>query len=153
MYTRQKPLNLLADLRNREAQMVRLLKRFVRCESPTDGKAAVDRFGRIVAAEWRRRGARVERLRQRDAGNHLRITWPGHTNPLGPRILVLGHLDTVYELGALSTMPFRLARGRAFGPGIFDMKAGLVMALFATDALARANWLPGLPVVFLWTSG
>ena len=49
-------------------------------------------------------------------------------------------------------MPYRVARGRAFGPGIFDMKGGLVIALFAMDALARAGWQPRRQVVFLWTS-
>ena len=65
---------------------------------------------------------------------------------------MLGHLDTVYALGTLRHMPYRVARGRAFGPGIFDMKGGLVIALFAVDALARAGWQPRRRVVFLWTS-
>ena len=51
------------------------------------------------------------------------------------QILVLGHLDTVYPLGTLAKMPFRVAGGRAWGPGTFDMKGGLVLALFAIDAL------------------
>ena len=65
---------------------------------------------------------------------------------------MLGHLDTVHALGTLRHMPYRVARGRAFGPGIFDMKGGLVIALFAVDALARAGWQPRRQVVFLWTS-
>ena len=145
-------------LRPREAAMVRLLKRFVRCESPTDSKAAVDRFGRMVAAEWRKRGARIQILRQKNAGNHLRITWPAgrlrpNRNPQrSKQILVLGHLDTVYGIGTFRKMPFRVGRGRAFGPGAFDMKGGLVIALFAVDALANADLLPPRRIVFLWTS-
>ena len=68
------------------------------------------------------------------------------------QILVLGHLDTVYELGTIKKMPFRVTRDRAFGPGIFDMKGGLVIALFAAEALAHAAWLPRRRIVFLWTS-
>jgi glutamate carboxypeptidase len=132
--------------------MLRLLEKFVRAESPTDAKSAVDRFGRMVAAEWRRRGARVNLLRQQRSGDHLRIIWPAAASSRPGQILVLGHLDTVYELGTLRTMPFRLARGRAFGPGAFDMKGGLVLALFAADALAKAGWRPQKSVVFLWTS-
>ena len=132
--------------------MARILGQFVRAESPSLDKAAVDRFGKIVAAEWRRRGARVALLRQSERGDHVRAEW----NPSGTRargqILVLGHLDTVYELGTLARTPFRLARGRAFGPGAFDMKAGLVIALFAVDALAAAGRRPGKRIVFLWTS-
>ena len=138
--------------------MLRLLKRFVLCESPTDSKPAVDRFGRIVAAEWEKRGAKIEFLRQKRAGNHVRVAWPSNLagrNGLSARagqILVLGHLDTVYELGTIKKMPFRVTRDRGFGPGIFDMKGGLVIALFAAEALAHAAWLPRRRIVFLWTS-
>lgn len=138
--------------------MLRLLKRFVRCESPTDSKPAVDHFGRMVAGEWRKRGAKVEYLPRKRGGNHLRVIWPArprHSDPsLGRsnQILVLGHLDTVYELGTIERMPFRLSRGRAFGPGVFDMKGGLVIALFAVETLARADRPPRRRVVFLWTS-
>ena len=145
-------LSLLEWLRPREKVMMRLLRQFVRAESPSDDKAAVDRFGRMVAAEWRRRGARVTLLRQRERGDHVRVEW----NPLGHRargqMLVLGHLDTVYALGTLARMPFRVSRGSAYGPGTFDMKGGLVIALAAVDALAAANRIPEKRIVFLWTS-
>ena len=65
--------DLLREARAREGKMVRLLGRFVRCESPSGDKAAVDRFGAMVAREWRRRGAKVKILEQRLRGNHLRI--------------------------------------------------------------------------------
>ena len=143
---------LLANARKHESQMVRLLGRFVRAESPSTDKAAVDRFGRLVAAEWRRRGARVRILRQRACGNHVRAElFLGHGRPRG-QILVLGHLDTVYDVGTLERTPFRIARGRAWGPGTFDMKSGLVIALFAADALRRAGLRPSRRLVFLWTS-
>jgi glutamate carboxypeptidase len=142
----------LTGLRARRPAMLRLLESFVRAESPTEAKSAVDRFGRMVAAEWRRRGARVTFLPQRRSGDHLRVIWPATGTRRRGQILVLGHLDTVYELGTLPNMPFRLARGRAFGPGAFDMKGGLVIALFAADALAKAGWRPRRRVVFLWTS-
>jgi len=145
-------LSLMEWLRQREAAMTRLLGQFVKAESPSFDKAAVDRFGRIVAAEWKRRGAGVTILGRRERGNHLRIEW----NPLGNRakgqVLVLGHLDTVYGLGTLARMPFRLKQGRAYGPGAFDMKGGLVIALFAVDALAAAGRMPQKRIVFLWTS-
>jgi glutamate carboxypeptidase len=153
MITSQQAKALLGALRARQAAMLRLLEKWVRAESPTDSKPAVDRFGRLVAAEWRRRGAQVAILRQRSAGDHLRVAWPAPKSPLRRgQILVLGHLDTVYPLGTLRTMPFRLSRGRAFGPGAFDMKGGLVIALFAAEALRNAGLQPRRPVVFLWTS-
>lgn len=156
MNSRAKVQEILGFMRTRERAMVRLLKRFVRCESPTDSKAAVDAFGRVVADEWRKRGARVETLRQSQAGNHLRAQWPAASSGSKPseskQILALGHLDTVYETGTLGKMPVRVSGGRAFGPGVFDMKGGLVSALFAVDALANAHWWPRRRVVFLWTS-
>ena len=139
-------------LRPREVAMTRLLGQFVRAESPSFDKAAVDRFGRMVAAEWKRRGARVTLVRQRERGDHVRAEWNPPGNRARGQILVLGHLDTVYGLGTLAGMPFRLTRGRAYGPGAFDMKGGLVIALFAVDALAATGRLPQKRIVFLWTS-
>lgn len=132
--------------------MARLLGQFVRAESPSFEKAAVDRFGAIVAAQWRRRGARVTLLRQRGRGDHLRAEWTLRRSSAKGQILVLGHLDTVYGLGTLGRMPFRLSRGRAYGPGVFDMKGGLAIALFAVDALAETGRVPQKRIVFLWTS-
>ena len=132
--------------------MTRLLGRFVRAESPSFDKPAVDRFGRIVASEWKRRGAAVTRLRQRGRGDHLRVEWRPRGRGTTAQILVLGHLDTVYDTGAIARMPYRVSRGRAWGPGTFDMKGGLVIALYAMDALAAVGCMPGKSVVFLWTS-
>jgi glutamate carboxypeptidase len=124
----------------------------VRCESPSHQKTAVDRLGKIVANEWRRRGAKVRIVRHATRGNHVRAEiWPGKGRPKG-QIMVLGHLDTVYPLGTLAAMPFRVQRARAFGPGIFDMKAGLVLALAAVDALRELALRPRNRLVFFWNS-
>ncbi|MGD0964075.1 MAG: M20 family metallopeptidase [Candidatus Acidiferrales bacterium] len=141
---------LLRELKSREKEMVGLLGQFVQCESPSHDKASVDAMGQIVAAEWRRRGAKLRLARQSKRGNHVRAEiGPG---PAAGQILVLGHLDTVYPLGTLTKMPFRVAGGRAWGPGTFDMKGGLVMALSAVDALRAADLQPRKRLVFLWTS-
>jgi glutamate carboxypeptidase len=143
---------MLKWLRGRETAITRLLRRFVRAESPSFDKAAVDRFGHLVAGEWRRRGARVSLLRQRERGDQVRAELGPRGGSARGQILVLGHLDTVYEVGTIQRMPFRLARGRAWGPGAFDMKGGLVIALFAVDALAAAGCRLERRIVFLWTS-
>src|SRR5271155_2395211 len=140
------------ELRNREQEIVRLLRKFVECESRSHNKAAVDRFGRMVASEWRRRGAKVRVLRQSKRGNHVRAElWLGAGKPIG-QILILGHLDTVYPPGTLAKMPFHIKAGRAYGPGTFDMKAGLVLALAAGDALRAAGVRPRKRLVFFWNS-
>ena len=155
--------SLLDWLQPRATPMARLLGNFIRAESPSFDKAAVDRFGHIVAAEWKRRGASVTLLRQKKRGDHIRAEWhPGGKRTKG-QILVLGHLDTVfgrapsrartsYASGTITQNPFRVSRGRAWGPGTFDMKGGLVIALYAVDALAAAGFKPGKSIVFLWTS-
>lgn len=144
--------DLLKTARKREKEMVRLLGEFVRCESPSHDKAAVDRFGKIVAREWRRRGAKVQILREKQRGNHIRAeVWLDSGKPAG-QILVLGHLDTVYPLGTIARTPFRVAKGRAWGPGTFDMKGGIVQALAAVDALRAVGARPRKGLVFLWTT-
>src|SRR5258708_4674819 len=141
-------LSPLQWLRSRETAMTQLLKEFVCAESPSLEKASLDRFGKIVAREWRRRGAEVTILPQRERGDHIRAEWNPRGNRAKGQLLVLGHMDTVYELGTLARMPFRLSKGRAYGPGAFDMKGGLVIALFAVDALAAAGVMPEKRIVF-----
>ncbi len=146
------PRTFLKMLTAREPEMLSTLKNFVVAESPSLDKAPTDRCCRIIATEWHKRGVRVERLAQRHRGDHLRITWwPNKSRPAG-QLLVLGHYDTVYEAGTLAKMPFRVAAGKAYGPGTFDMKAGIVQALFALDSLQRSGEPLRKRVVFLWTS-
>jgi glutamate carboxypeptidase len=144
---------ILRILKSREAEMVRMLGSFVRCESPSHDKKAVDHFGEIVAAEWRKRRAKVRVLPVAKLGNLVRaeINLGGGREPEQQR-MILGHLDTVYPLGTLAKTPFRISGGRAWGPGTFDMKGGLVLALFAVDALKAAGIRPTNKLVFLWTS-
>src|ERR1700720_1646050 len=142
----------LKMLRPRLPEMLATLRLFVGVESPSLEKAAADRCSRIIAAEWRKRGVRVESIAQRHRGDHLRVTWwSGKGRPAG-QLLVLGHYDTVYATGTLAKMPFRIAGGKAYGPGTFDMKAGIVQALFALDALQRLGEPPRKRIIFLWTS-
>jgi glutamate carboxypeptidase len=143
---------LLKDLRAHESQMLRLLGKFVRAESPSLDKKSVDDFGRMIAAEWRARGARVTPLRQKHRGDHLLIHLRSQYSRTDGRILLLGHMDTVYDKGSLGKMPFRLTQGRAWGPGTFDMKGGLVLALAAVDALTRVGIHPRKEIVCLWTT-
>jgi glutamate carboxypeptidase len=132
--------------------MLSTLRNFVIVESPSLEKSAADRCSRIVSAEWSKRDVRVERIPQRHRGDHLRITWwPAKSRPSG-QLLVLGHYDTVYETGTLAKTSFRIAGGKVYGPGTFDMKAGIVQAVFALDALRQSAEPLRKRIVFLWTS-
>jgi glutamate carboxypeptidase len=150
------PSNLPAALRRiltpRLPQMLSVLRTFVLAESPSLEKSLADRCCAIVAQEWRKRGSRVERLTQKHRGDHLRITWQSQKSRPAGQLLVLGHYDTVYATGTLTSMPFRVSAGKAYGPGTFDMKAGIVQALFALEALQQLQTQLRKRVVFLWTS-
>ncbi|MFQ5817741.1 MAG: M20 family metallopeptidase [Terriglobia bacterium] len=150
----QRPANQLAalhaHLRGHAPAWLRLLRTLVERESPSHDKAAVDRLARYLAREWRRRGARVQLLRQSERGDLLRAELS--FRQARGQLLVLGHLDTVYDRGTLPRMPFRLRRGRAYGPGAFDMKSGIVIGLAAVDALHALHLAPARKLVFLYTS-
>ena len=122
--------------------MLALLRRLVEMESPSTDKAAVDRLGKLVSAVARDFGATVRFYLSRTTGNHLRAEFRFVPHPKGRQILLLGHIDTVWSLGTLARMPFRIRGGRAYGPGAFDMKAGIVMGFYALDALRKH----GIPV-------
>jgi len=146
------PAALLRLLTPSLSQMLAVLRTFVLAESPSLEKAPADRCCAIIAAEWRKRSARIERLPQKHRGDHLRITWPPQTSRAAGQLLVLGHYDTVYASGTLAKMPFRVSAGKVYGPGTFDMKAGIVQALFALDALQQGKTPLRKRIVFLWTS-
>lgn len=146
------PNEFLRALKPRLPEMLSTLQKLVLAESPSLEKEPADLCCEILAAEWHKRGASVERIIQRVRGDQLRVTWwPQKARPAG-QYLVLGHYDTVYSCGALDKMPFRVAAGKAYGPGIFDMKAGLTQALFALDALQQTKVPLRHRLVFLWTS-
>jgi len=146
------PKEFLRLLKSRLPAMLSTLKRLVLAESPSLEKAHADRCCAILAAEWRKRGAQVQRIAQKHHGDQLRITWwPLKSRP-ARQFLVLGHYDTVYSAGTLAKMPFRLSAGKAYGPGIFDMKAGIVQALFALEALQATKAPLTHRLLFLWTS-
>jgi len=146
------PKEFLRLLKPRLPQMLAMLRRFVTAESPSLEKAAADRCCGLIAKAWNRHGSRLERIAQKHCGDLLRIIHaPTKSRPSG-QLLVLGHYDTVYSSGTLARMPFRVAGGKAYGPGTFDMKAGIVQALFALQALVQTEIPLRKRLVFLWTS-
>ena len=117
--------------------MLALLRRLVELESPSTDKTATDRLGDVLAEELGASGAQVTHLPADRHGNHVRAV--AGDSPDDGQILVLGHMDTVWEMGTLQAIPFRVENGIAYGPGIFDMKAGLVQLVFALRALRETK--------------
>jgi glutamate carboxypeptidase len=127
-----------------------LLRAMVEIESPSDDKAAVDRCAAFVADRCMALGGRVRLHRQKAFGNLLEVRF-GPAKSRQKSILLLGHLDTVWPLGTLKSMPFNMAKGRVWGPGVLDMKAGVAMALTAIAILQEQDRL-NRPVVMLLNS-
>jgi glutamate carboxypeptidase len=143
---------LLAGTRRKQPALLDLLKKFVRIESPSDDKAAVDACVALAASHARNLGGRVKLHRQRGFGDLLEARFgPKSKSGAAGRTLLLGHLDTVWPLGTLKTMPCRLSDGRLWGPGSLDMKAGAAMAFTAIEMLAEAGMLQR-EIVLLLTS-
>jgi glutamate carboxypeptidase len=126
------------------------LRALVEIESPSDDPAAVNRANDFVAdLAGDLAGGRARRHRQTSFGDLLELRFGPLRSKRKP-LLLLGHLDTVWPLGTLRSMPWREADGRLWGPGVLDMKAGVVMALAALRALRQLGVAP--PVTLLLNS-
>lgn len=112
------------------------LRRLVEVESPSLDVEALERSAENLAALIEERTGRPATLIDGPAGPH--VHWSGSDDPGRSRVLILGHHDTVFPLGALAARPFAVADGRVTGPGVFDMKGGIVQALHAVVALDDA---------------
>ena len=135
---------LLAGSRRKEPALLQFARKLVLVESPSDNKAAVDAVVAIAADSARSLGGRIKLHRQRQHGNVLEVRFgpraKGNSNGQKP-VMLLGHLDTVWPIGTLRQMPYRIADGRIWGPGTLDMKIGVAMALTAVEILAEAELL------------
>ncbi len=118
-------------------------------ESPSSDPAATTHMARHVAAYMAARGAQVTLVPGTTTGSLVEAVWEGGP---GKPILLLGHHDTVHPAGSLAANPPRVVDGRCYGPGSYDMKAGLLMAGAALHALFSLGWTPRRPVILLSTA-
>jgi len=149
------PLEEILRFCESESAWVRnAVESLVRLESPSDDKAAVDRCGAELAERLTRIGAEITFSRQSSGGDHLRARWAPRKGSSGDsrrgQILILGHFDTVWPVGTLQRMPLREEDGRLYGPGIFDMKSGIAVAMLAIRALDEVG--ATACVSMLWTA-
>ena len=128
------------------------LRRWVECESPSYDAAAVSRMAALAADEIRAMGGTAECVPGTGGfGDCVRARFAGPEAPEGG-VLLMGHLDTVHPLGSLAEMPWREVDGLCYGPGILDMKGGIVITLAAIAALQQARLTPPLPITVLLNS-
>lgn len=125
-----------------------MLRDLVEHESPSDDKSSCDRLAEVLARQFSIIGGRSKIHAAKHAGNHLQVDFEGRN---GKPVLIVGHYDTVYGLGTLKTMPYRETRDRISGPGVLDMKGGIVQIYFAIDALKSQGGLPR-PVTLILVS-
>lgn len=144
-------VRLLAWLRAQRPAMVDLLRRLAQEESPSLDPGRQEGPFRILAGELESAGYAVRAVRAHGVGDHL-YARPALRCRASPRQLLVGHMDTVWPLGTLASMPVREERGLLYGPGVADMKGGLVAIAYALRALQQLQLTPSVePVVFVST--
>src|SRR4051794_16662324 len=118
----------IARCREQLPEALRLLEQMVSMESPSFDKGLTDRFVSFIGEQFHHKfhqtGAQVEIIPAEKFGNHLRVEFPATSNK---RILLLGHSDTVWPAGEIAKRGFKIEAGRALGPGVFDMKSGILL--------------------------
>ena len=125
---------ILSHVTGHQQRIIAMIRAFVECESPSDDSAALKRFKDLVASH----AAKDSKIRAYPGG-HLRLEFDLPGKKKSGQILALGHSDTVWPMGTLAAMPFRQEKGRLWGPGVLDMKSGLVFFLFAVRALRELD--------------
>jgi glutamate carboxypeptidase len=140
---------ILRFLQEHEEEMLEDLRHFVERETPSTEKKLLDDFARFLAGYAATVGGRAEILPAVGSGNHVRIRWDDEGS--GPPIFLLGHYDTVWAEGTIKEMPFSIRDGLATGPGVFDMKCGLVQGFWAVRALREVAGVHR-PLVFVCNS-
>lgn len=140
-----------AWLAAREEAMIALLREMVDTDSGSYDKAGVDRAGQVLARFHERNGLEVEIVPDATYGDAVKARLPNPTANDQRPVLLLGHRDTVFPVGEPTRRPFTIKGGRAYGPGVADMKAGLVIEAFVAAAFAECEGLSA-PLLMLTTS-
>ncbi|MFD2656141.1 M20 family metallopeptidase [Gracilibacillus thailandensis] len=121
-------------LKDQQEHMLNMLEQLVNIDSGSYDKAGVDKVGAFMKQLYQQIDFEVEEVKQEEAGNHL-IIRKKNVDPTNQTILILTHMDTVFEKGTAKERPFHINGNRAYGPGVIDMKASLVSVYYAMKAL------------------
>ena len=145
------PRNLLDHLRAQQDAMKSLLRDLALLESPSLDAASQEPVFARLAAELEASGLRARRLPGRRSGGQLWAVRKGRRRG-APAQLLIGHCDTVWPVGTVERMPVEVRDGRLSGPGVYDMKAGLVQGIFALRALRDLGLEPEVEPAFFINS-
>lgn len=143
---------ITAWLAGQQDAMIAMLREMVDIDSGSYNKAGIDAVGAVVQRFMTAHNIPVEVVPQRRHGDCLRaaVPWDGPAGNAGGNIVLMGHRDTVFPDGETESRPFTIRDGVAYGPGVADMKAGLVMNCFVLAAFAKFGGSPA-PLVGLFT--
>lgn len=139
----------VSDARTHQEEFLSDLKALVEIESPSSHKPSVDHLAEFLASRLEYHGGQAQIHMAEGFGNHVQADFAGVSE--SKPVLLLGHIDTVWELGTLKQMPFRVSDGRVWGPGVLDMKGGIATAIHAM-ALLREHKIPHAAVRMLFVS-
>jgi len=144
-------MEFLPYFQSRQTELISLLQKLVKLESPSSDKIAVDACSTFMVKQLRDIEARVTCLPQKEIGDLTLAEFPGiRGKDTGDRTLLLAHTDTVWPIGTIRHMPYSIQGNAVNGPGVLDMKSGLVMIIAALQALRKQNLMPRHPIaVFL----
>ncbi len=135
----------------KQEAMVALLEAIVNIDSGSYNKAGVDEVGRVIQAHLKDHGIPIEEFPDETFGNCYRATVGGEGGGGNRHILLMGHQDTVWPDGTVAERPFTIEGGRAYGPGVADMKGGLVINTIVLEAFKELGGAPA-PLVGLYTA-
>jgi glutamate carboxypeptidase len=140
-------------LATQQEAMIAMLREVVDIDSGSYNKAGADAVGAVIRRFMASHGIPVEVMRQQKHGDCLRaaVPWDGPDGNAGGNVVLMGRRDTVFPDGEAARRPFSIQDGIAYGPGVADMKAGLVMNCFVLAAFAKFGGSPA-PLVGLFTS-
>jgi glutamate carboxypeptidase len=152
MNTKNEQTDVISWLGSQQHAMQELLQRLVDIDSSSYDKPGIDAVGNIIRLFLGEHGLELKTLPQQKHGDCIRasVPWKGPYGGSNKHILLMGHRDTVFPAGEAACRPFTVRDGVAFGPGVADMKAGLVMNAFVLAAFARFGGSSS-PLVGLFT--
>lgn len=136
-------------LNKREQDIIDLMQKVVEIESPSSDKNTTDYLGEVLSEIFTEYiGGKIEVFPNNEFGNHLTAT----VGKGDEQILLVGHFDTVHPVGTLKRNPYRESEGKIFGPGIYDMKAGVIQAFYALHTLKEFGELENKKIKFVLNS-
>lgn len=123
-------------LKRSESDMLLLLEQLVNIDSGSTDKAGIAKIAALLSSKYEALGFEIETIPQKAQGDHLVLS---RINSSQPEIMIVAHMDTVFPEGTVKDRPFSMQGGRAYGPGVIDMKASHVTLLYALTSISLKN--------------